>query len=70
MGEPDKDKDKGKDKKSPQQINREFAMSLTALQDSLASLMVVVKYMQYDLEQTKLENVDLKRELKKYKPEE
>jgi len=68
MGEPNENKE-NKDKKTPQQINREFAASMVALQDSLGSLMVVVKYMQYDLEQTKLENVDLKRELKKYKPE-
>lgn len=59
MGDPN-------NKKTPKEINREFARSLNLLQESLASLRVVVKYMQFDLESTRRENETLKAKLAKY----
>ena len=64
MGTPDKKK-----KKTSKQINKEFTRSLSLLQESLASLRVVVKYMQYDLEATKRENKVLKDRLEATKRE-
>lgn len=54
MGNPNK-------KKTPKEINAEFNKSLALLQESLASLRVVVKYMQLDLEATRRENETLKK---------
>jgi len=62
MGDP-------KQKKTPEQINKEFTRSLSMLQESLASLRVVVKYMQLDLEATRRENKALKDRLVKYEGE-
>lgn len=58
-----------KKKKTPKEINQEFNESITALQDSLASLRIVTKYMQYDLEATRRENKALKKKLQKYEGE-
>lgn len=49
-------------KKTPKEINAEFNKSLALLQESLASLRVVVKYMQLDLEATRRENKALEKE--------
>ena len=64
MANPEKKKDKKK--KTPEEINREFNEAITALQNSLASLRVVTKYMQYDLEATRRENKILTDKLQKY----
>ena len=61
--------DPNKKKKTPKQINAEFNKSLALLQESLASLRVVVKYMQLDLEATRRENKALKDRLAKYEPD-
>jgi len=55
MGDPNK-------KKTPKEINAEFNKSLALLQESLASLRVVVKYMQLDLEATRRENKALEKD--------
>lgn len=65
-----------KRRKTPKEINAEFNKSLVLLQESLASLRVVVKYMQLDLEATRRENevlekdnAALKAKLAKYEPD-
>jgi len=62
MGDPNEKKKR----KTPEQINKEFTRSLNLLQESLASLRVVVKYMQLDLEATRRENKTLKKRVVKY----
>lgn len=65
MGDP-KNKSKNKKPKTAKEINAVFTKSLALLQESLASLRVVVKYMQLDLEATRRENETLKDRLAKY----
>jgi len=64
MADPKKKKDKKK--KILKEINREFNEAVTALQNSLVSLRIVTKYIQYDLEATRRENKVLKDKLQKY----
>lgn len=68
MGTPE-NKNKNKKSKTAKQINTAFNKSLNLLQESLASLRVVVKYMQLDLEATRRENEALKDRLAKYEGE-
>lgn len=65
MGTPENE-NKKKKAKTAKQINATFTRSLNLLQESLASLQVVVKYMAFDLEATKRENKALLKKLAKY----
>jgi len=68
MGTPE-NKNKKKKVKTVKQINAAFNKSLNLLQESLASLRVIVKYMQLDLEATRRENKVLLERLAKYEGE-
>jgi len=46
--------------------NKNFLMLLNELQTSIESLRIMVKYMQFDLEATRRENVVLKEQLRQY----
>jgi len=46
--------------------NKNFLMLLNELQTSIESLRIMVKYMQFDLEATRRENMVLKEQLRQY----